>query len=117
MSSENGDTWSSSSYFNELQKEDNAKYKRKLTLTNGQLLPDLYGIAENMKSDVKLMPDVSWGDMYNHLVNSPNEYTYDNVKAWKLSNFLCATMFKTFIIMKLQKNLNFAVSKQSYKNI
>ena len=115
MSSENGDTWRSSSYFNELQKEEKAKYKRKLTLTNGQLPPDLYGIAENMKGDVKLMPDVSWGDMNNHLVNSPNEYTY--VKAWKLSNFLCATMFKTFIIMKLQKNLNFAVSKQRYKNI
>ena len=69
---------------NELQKEDKAKYKRKLTLTNGQLLPDLYGIVENMKSDVKLMPDVSWGNIYKYLVNSPSEYTYDNVKAWKL---------------------------------
>ena len=84
MSSENGDTWRSSSYFNELQKEDNAKYKRKLTLTNGQLLPDLHGIVENMKSDVKLMPEVSLGDIYNYLVNSPSEYTYDNVKACKL---------------------------------
>ena len=117
MSSENSDTWHSSSYFNELQKEDKAKYKRILTLTNEQLLPDMYGIVENMKSDVKLMPDVSWGDMYNYLVNSSSEYTYDNAKAWKLSTFLCATMFKTFIIMKLQKNLNFAVSKQRYKNI
>ena len=116
MSSENV-YLSFSSYFNELQKEDKGKYKRKLTLTNGQLLPDLYGIVVYMKSDVKLMPDVSWGDMYNHLVNSPNEYTFDNVKAWKLSTFLCATMFKTFIIMKLQKNLNFAVSEQGYKNI
>ena len=35
MSSENSDTWRSSSYFNELQKEDKAKYKYKLTLTNG----------------------------------------------------------------------------------
>ena len=91
MSSENGDTWRSS------------KYKHKLTVTNGHLLPDLYRIAENMKSDVKLMPDVSWGDMRNHLVNSPNEYTYGNVKAWKLSNFLCATIVRTFTIMKLQK--------------
>ena len=71
-------------YYNELlQKEDKAKYKRKLTLTNGKLLPDLYGIAENWKSDVKLMPDVSWGDMYNYLVNSPSEYTHDNLKAYK----------------------------------
>ena len=83
MSSEKGDTWRSSSYFNELQKEDKAKYKRKLTLTNGQLLPDPYGIVENWKSNVKLMPDVSWGDMYNYFVNSPSEYTHDNLKAYK----------------------------------
>ena len=70
-----------------------------------------------MKSDVKLMPDNSWGNMYNYLVNSPSEYTYGNMKAWKLSTFFCETIFKTFIIMKLQKNLNFAVSKQKYKNI
>ena len=75
MSSENSDTWRSSSYFNELQKEDKAKYKHKLTLTNRQLLPDLYGIVKNMKSNVKLMSDVSWGDMFNYLVNSPSEYT------------------------------------------
>ena len=73
MSSENSDTWHSSSYFNELQKEDKAKYKRILTLTNEQLLPDMYGIVENMKSDVKLMPDVSWSDMCNYLVNSPRK--------------------------------------------
>ena len=117
MSSENGDTQCSSSYFSELQKEDKAKYKRKLTSTNGQLLPDLHEIVENMKSNMKLMPDNSWGNMYNYLVNSPSEYTYGNMKAWKLSTFFCETIFKTFIIMKLQKNLNFALSKQKYKNI
>ena len=74
MSSENSDTWRSSSYFNELQKKDKAKYKCKLTLTNGQLLPDLYGIVKNMKSNVKLMSDVSWGDMFNYIVNSRSEY-------------------------------------------
>ena len=70
MSSEESDTWCSSSYFNELQKEDKAKYKRKLTLTNGQLLPDPCRTVENWKSNAKLMPDVSWGDMYNYLVNT-----------------------------------------------
>ena len=58
MSSEKSDTWRCSSYFNELQNEGKAKYKCKLTLTNGQLLPDPYGIVENWKSDAKLMPDV-----------------------------------------------------------
>ena len=81
MPSEKSDTWRSSSYFNALQKEGKAKYKRELTLSNGQLLPDQYGIVENWKSDEKLMPDVSWGDMYNYLINSPSEYTHDNLKA------------------------------------
>ena len=78
---EKSDTWRSFSYFNELQKEDKAKYKRELALTNGQLLPDPYGIVENCKSDAKLISDVSWGDMYNYVTNSPSEYTHNNLKA------------------------------------
>ena len=81
MSSEKSDTWRSFSYFNKLEKEDKAKYKRELTLTNGQSLPDPYGIVENWKSDAKLMSDVSWGDMYNYVTNSPSEYTHNNLKA------------------------------------
>ena len=46
-------------------------------------MPDLHGIVENSKSDIKLMSDVSWGDMYYYLVNSPSEYTQDNLKAYK----------------------------------
>ena len=81
MSSEKSDTWRSSSHFNELKKEEKAKYKRKFTLTNGQLLPDQYGIVENWKSVAKLMPDVSLGDMCNYLINPPSEYTHSNLKA------------------------------------
>ena len=81
MSNEKSDSWRSFSYFNKLQKEDKAKYKRELTLTNGQSLPDPYGIVENWKSDAKLMSDVSWGDMYNYVTNSPSEYTHNNLKA------------------------------------
>ena len=57
------------------------QYKHKLTLTNGQLLPDPYGNVENWKNNAKLMSDVSWGDMYNYLVNSPSKYTHNNRKA------------------------------------
>ena len=32
---------------------------------------------------MKLMHDVSWGDMHNYLVNSPSEYTHDNLKAYR----------------------------------
>ena len=40
MYGEKSDNWRFSSYFNELQKEEKAKYKCRPTLTNGQLLPD-----------------------------------------------------------------------------
>ena len=49
-----------------------------------------------------------------------NLQTLNNLKAYKLlklSALLSRTMFKTFIIKKLQKNLSFAVSKQMCKNI
>ena len=82
-------------------------------------MPDPYGIVENWKSDAKLMPDVSWGDMYNYLVNSPSEYTHNNLKAYKsleAFNFFVCNHVQD-IMMKLQKNFNIAVSKQRYKNI
>ena len=44
MYSGQGNIWRYSNYFNELQKEDQAKYKLKLILTNGQFL---FGIVEN----------------------------------------------------------------------
>ena len=44
---------------------------------------DPYRIVENWKNDLKPMSAVSWGGMYNYLVNSPSEYTYDKLKAYK----------------------------------
>ena len=32
---------------------------------------------------MKLMHNVSWGDMHNYLVNSPSEYTHNNLKAYR----------------------------------
>ena len=81
-------------------------------------MPDPYGIAENWKSDAKLMPDVSWGDMYNYLINSPSECTHNKLKAYKpleAFNFFVCNHVQDMV--KLQKKMNFAVSKQRYKNI
>ena len=80
MPSEKSDTWRSSSYCNELQEEDKTKCKRKLTLTNGQLLPDPYGIVENWKSVTKLMPDVSWGDMHNYKIQAFNFFVCSHIQ-------------------------------------
>ncbi|XP_047138492.1 uncharacterized protein LOC124814643 [Hydra vulgaris] len=47
------------------------------------LLPDPF-VLENWKNDVSMMPDITWGDMYNYLINSsPSNFTHDSMKAYK----------------------------------
>ena len=66
------------------------------------------------------MPDASWGDIYNYFINLPSEYTHDNLKAYKsleAFNFFVYNYVQDIYYNGLQKNLNFAVSKQRHKNI
>ena len=56
--------------------------KKKLTLSSGMLLPDPH-VLVNWKNDVSMMPDITWGDMYNYLINSPSNFTHDSIKAYK----------------------------------
>ena len=119
MSSEKSNTQRSSSYSIELEKEDKTKYKRKLTLTNANCLiyMELLRIRRAMWSSCMMSLGVTCAiTLQIHLVNTLMT-TWKLTDHWKLSTFLCTTMFETFIIMKLQKNLNFAVSHQRYKNI
>ena len=54
------------------------------------------------------MPDVSWGDMYNYLVNSPSEYTHDNLKAYK-----SLEVFNFFVYNYVQDIYNNEIAKKS----
>ena len=105
------------------RKERKSKYKRKLTLTNGQLLLDPYGTVENWMSDEKLMPDISWGDMYNYLSSSPlNTLT----TTWKLKkqleafNFFVCNHVQAIFYNEIAKKTEFCSIKtklQNYLNI
>ncbi|XP_047142692.2 uncharacterized protein LOC124816975 [Hydra vulgaris] len=76
--------WSNSSYFNTLNKSDQLDYKKKLTLENKETLPDPYSIDKPYWStDLTKIPDISWGDVYNYLINSTSEYTHEKLKAFK----------------------------------
>ena len=103
-------------------------YKKKTKLNISANLHQLMGsyclicmkLLKYEEQYIKLMPDNSWGNMYNYLVNSPSDYTY-NMKAWKLSTFFCATMFKT-IINEIAKKSEFCsiktkVQKYLFKHI
>ena len=53
-----------SSYSESLTNTDKADYKRKLTLSTGELLSDPFTM-KNWKCDESSLPDISWPDIYN----------------------------------------------------
>ena len=68
-------------------------------------MPYLYGNVENWKSDAKLMPDASWGDMYRYLTG---EYTHNNLKAYK-----SLEVFNFFVYNYVQDIYNNEIAKRS----
>ena len=71
-----------SSYFESLTNTDKADYKRKLTLSTGELLSDPFTM-KNWKCDESLLPDISWPDIYNYLIEYPSVLSKDSLKAYK----------------------------------
>ena len=74
--------WEESDYFKSLEKDDQKQYKRKLTLSNGDVLPDPNTLV-NWNDDVSLLPNIDWPDIYHYLINTPSEYTMESLKAYK----------------------------------
>ena len=121
MSSEKSNTWHSSSYFNELQKEDKTKYNHKFTLTNGQLLPDLYGDVEGWKG-IRNSCLVSLVDMYNYLVNQTTRLTTTRKlkKSLEAFNFFICNHVQDIYFNEISKKFEFGSIKtklQKYLNI
>ena len=80
MAGKNRDVWQSSEYFHEL--ENKIRYKEKLTLSDETIITNPYGLSNNWKNDVSLLPDISWADICNYLINTPSAYTHENLKAY-----------------------------------
>lgn len=57
-------------------------YKQKLTLTNGEILPDPYALT-NWVDDIPVFPEITYPDIYTYLVDSPNRFTKEAMKAYK----------------------------------
>ena len=72
-----------SAYFDSLSVEDKSNYRNKLTLTDGNVLPDPLALKEGWRNDVSYLPDVGWPDIYNYLVNTPGEFTKESLKGYK----------------------------------
>ena len=74
---------SATTYSSSLSSDDRKKYEEKLITTDGTVLPDPYMSVENWKDNVKLLPDITWADIYNYLINTPSLYTNENLKTYK----------------------------------
>ena len=70
-------------YSASLNSDDRKKYEEKLVTTDGTALPDPHTLVENSKDNVQLLPDITWADIYNYLINTPSSCTNENLKAYK----------------------------------
>ena len=75
--------WKKSQYFKDLEKSDQLRYVKKLTLNNDEVLPDPYAITVGWEDDVLRLPDIAYPDIFNYLIESSSDYTKDKMKAYK----------------------------------
>ena len=108
MTAEKRDVWQSSEYFKVLGKEDKSRYKEKLTLSDGTRITDPYRLSNNWENDVSLLPDISWADIYNKLINTPSAYTHEILKAYE-----SLESFNFFVCNHVQDMFYHSISNES----
>ena len=97
-----------------LESEDKKRYKEKLTLSNGKLLPDPSVLDVGWKGEVRRLPDLCFADIFNYLINTPSDYTEENLKAYRsleVYNFFVCGHSMMYYIIRLHQIQNFASSK------
>ena len=57
------------------------QYKLKLILCDSTQLPDPFTLV-GWAQDVTRLPDLTWGDMYVYLLNTPSKFTHESMKAF-----------------------------------
>lgn len=70
-------------YEKNLDPDDKKHYKKKLTLQNGQKLPDPFSFKNGWSHDPLELPDVSFADIYMYLIETPSEYNHSKMRAYK----------------------------------
>ena len=108
MTGENHDVWQSPEYFNELGKEDKIRHKEKITLSDRTTITDPYGLWNNWKNNISLLPGISWAHIYNYLINMPSAFTHENLKAYK-----SLEAFNFFVCNHVQNVFYHSISKES----
>lgn len=73
-----------SPYAEKLESDDLKQYFLKLTLKSGERLPDPFTLPDKDWSDeMTNLPEISWRDVTDYLIDSPSIYTKERMKAYK----------------------------------
>ena len=94
---------SCSQYVKNLDPKAFDRYKTKLQYCHGvEQIPDPYSISEGWKKEVELWPDLTYGDIYVYLIETPGLYTKESLRAYKsleaYSTFTCGMLRKFLTI-------------------
>jgi hypothetical protein len=111
--------WKESDYFKTLLDKDKQHYKSKLTLADNTQLPDPYTLTEDWKNDVLLMPDITYADIYNYLINTPSMYTKESLKSFRSLEgyiFFQERHVHDIFINHIQDNCDFCYIKSQVLN-
>ena len=72
-----------SDYVLGLEACDRKHYAAKLTLADGTVLPDPFLLEQGWTDDISNLPNLSWRDVTQYLIDSPSEFTNEAMKAYK----------------------------------
>ena len=72
-----------SEYSVNLSEEDFARYREKLKLATGEQLPDPYSLKEKWTNDISNLPEITWRNVSEYLLDTPSACTKESIKAYK----------------------------------
>ena len=70
-------------YSANLSKEDFTRCREKLKLATGEQLPDPYTLKEKWTNDISNLPEITWRDVTEYLLDITSAYTEESIKAYK----------------------------------
>ena len=92
--------------------DDNCRYLylKKLKLAGNSQLPNPYDLC-GWKNEVSLLPDISWPDIYNYLINHPSGvFTNESWKAYKsldAYNYFVSSHIQEVYYHEIEKDCKF----------
>eukprot|EP00795_Rhopilema_esculentum_P015958 gene15958-7289_t len=72
-----------SNYYESLDATEKANYRAKLTLSSGKAIPDPYTLQSEWSNDIANLPELSWRDVTEYLIDTPSNFSKESMKAYK----------------------------------